>query len=212
MNRPIDLSSWNRTHIFNAYLGTDLPYIIVGEDIDVTRLYSFVKENQISFYFSMIYAAVKTADNIPNFRWRFTGNQPYEIKRNTAFATHLKKGSEIFHMVECDHYDSICEFARKNHEKGELPAVDSNLHLLKGRDDIINFSTIPWISYNHFFRTIAQNGIDCNPKMTMGKFKKENGRILLPFSIQVHHGLMDGLHAGRFFQDLEEYLHNGNWN
>ena len=189
MKRFIDLNNWDRAHLFRSYLGTDLPYIIIGADLDVTKLYRFTKQQHLSFYFSMIYAATKTADEIVNFRYRFQDGQPFEIPRNTAFATHMRKGSEMFHMVACDHYDQ-----------------------LKGRDDIINYSCIPWISYNHFFRTISKCGIDCNPKISMGKFKKEQDRILLPFSVQVHHGLMDGYHVGKYYNLLEEYLQSENWN
>lgn len=46
----------------------------------------------------------------------------------------------------------------------------------------------------------------------MGKFKKEQDRILLPFSVQVHHGLMDGYHVGKYYNLLEEYLQSENWN
>lgn len=211
MKKSIDLSTWNRTHLFRSYLGTDLPYIIIGADLDVTKLHAFTKGQHLSFYFSMIYAATKAADEIVNFRYRFKGDQPFEIDRNTAFATHMRKGSDLFHMVECDHYDSMVEFALNNHKKGEIPLAESGLEQLKGRDDIINYSCIPWISYNHFFRTISKSGIDCNPKISMGKFKIEQGRILLPFSVQVHHGLMDGYHVGKYYNLLEEYLQNENW-
>ena len=211
MKKYIDMTAWDRTHLFRSYLGTDMPYIIIGADLDVTKLRQFTKEHHLSFYFSMIYMATRASDEIVNFRYRFQGEQVYEISRSTAFATHMRKGSELFHMVECNHYDTLTEFARKNHEKGEIPLPKSGLDQLKGRDDIINYTCIPWISYNHFFRTIAKCGIDCNPKISMGKWKEESGRILLPFSVQVHHGLMDGYHVGKYFNLLDTYLQSEHW-
>jgi chloramphenicol O-acetyltransferase type A len=35
---------------------------------------------------------------------------------------------------------------------------------------------------------------------------RENERTLLPFSVEVHHALMDGLHVGRYVKRLEEAL------
>ena len=35
---------------------------------------------------------------------------------------------------------------------------------------------------------------------------KENERTMLPISVEVHHALMDGLHAGRYLIRLEEML------
>ena len=30
--------------------------------------------------------------------------------------------------------------------------------------------------------------------------------MLVPFSVQVHHGLMDGFHVGRYFNELQRYI------
>ena len=35
---------------------------------------------------------------------------------------------------------------------------------------------------------------------------KQNERTLLPFSVEVHHSLMDGLHVGRYIARIEEML------
>jgi chloramphenicol O-acetyltransferase type A len=44
------------------------------------------------------------------------------------------------------------------------------------------------------------------PKISFGKFIKENDRTLMPFSVEVHHSLMDGLHVGRYIARIEELL------
>ena len=194
---------WNRQHLFESYMGTDFPYINIGCDLDITELYEYKKEKGISLYFSLIYLATKAANSIENFHYRFQDGKPFRIDENVAFATHLQKDNDIFVMVECDAYDDICSFAKKNREKAEIPAKDSGLAAMKGRMDILNFTCIPWIHYNHFVRTIAHDGLDCNPKLSMGKYEKKDGRVLIPFSVQVHHGLMDGLHVGRFFEKLQ---------
>ena len=47
---------------------------------------------------------------------------------------------------------------------------------------------------------------DDNPKATWGKYRREVRRLIMPFSLQVHHSLMDGLHVGRYFEALQERL------
>jgi chloramphenicol O-acetyltransferase type A len=34
----------------------------------------------------------------------------------------------------------------------------------------------------------------------------ENDRLMMPISVEVHHALMDGLHVGLFFSQLEDAL------
>ena len=45
-----------------------------------------------------------------------------------------------------------------------------------------------------------------DPRIAFGRFVKENDRTLLPFSVEVHHALMDGLHVGRYVNRLQEVL------
>ncbi len=54
-------------------------------------------------------------------------------------------------------------------------------------------------------------GVDSNPKVTWGKYFKQDDRVLMPFSVQVHHGLMDGLHVGRYFEMLQRYIDELTW-
>lgn len=114
-------------------------------------------------------------------------------------------------MVECDRYPTLREFAKKNREKAGISLPESGLAQMKGRMDLINFTCIPWVHYTHFVRTIRTDGVDCNPKMSMGKYIKKDGEVLIPFSSQTHHGLTDGYHVGKFFERLEEYLQDEGW-
>ena len=36
----------------------------------------------------------------------------------------------------------------------------------------------------------------------MGQFYQEGDKTLLPFAMQVHHGVCDGFHASRFVREL----------
>ena len=42
-------------------------------------------------------------------------------------------------------------------------------------------------------------------RQTLGRYRKENGRTLLPLAMQVHHGVTDGFHVGRFFNRLQAW-------
>jgi chloramphenicol O-acetyltransferase type A len=74
------------------------------------------------------------------------------------------------------------------------------------RDDMIHFTTLPWVSFTSFSHARNWGREDSVPKIAFGKFMKVNERTLLPFSVEVHHALMDGLHVGRYVSRLEEAL------
>lgn len=207
----IDLETWNRKAQFNRYLGHDFPYINIGADIDVANLYKFTKSNDLSFYFAMIFAANKIADSIENFKYRFKDGRPYIIERNAIFFTHMQPGSNVFVMVEGSDANDIVSFCKETKRKATADFPDCGFSAMTGRQDFINYSCIPWVKYNHFVRSIAKGGIDCLPKISWGKFEDINGKLMMPFSIQTHHGLMDGYHVGQYFLKLQDCLDNCNW-
>ena len=214
----LDLKTWSRNLFFEKYRGMFYPYISITFNLDITAFHAYVRKQNISLYFSLIYQCVKAADEIENFRYRFRLSSetdadgtplaiPILIDKNRAFATHLQPGCEHFIEVDCDDYEDMITFARKNRAKADLPVEDFGIPLMAGRMDYINFSSIPWISYTDFQRTInKKNGTDSIPKMTFGKYFRQDGRLLLPFSCQTHHGLMDGCHVGKYAELLQSRL------
>lgn len=44
------------------------------------------------------------------------------------------------------------------------------------------------------------------PLFDWGKYYERKGRTVLPFSVQVHHSFVDGIHAGKFAGQLQNYL------
>ena len=39
-----------------------------------------------------------------------------------------------------------------------------------------------------------------------GKYAEHNGVVSMPFTVQVHHSFIDGIHIGQFVQRLQEEL------
>lgn len=201
----IDMATWNRASIFTNYLDVEFPYINIGSRMDVTGLLDYTRREGLSFYFALAFIAVKTADWIENFRYRFDDDGPFIIEKNTPILTHLRPNEDLFVMLKGPDTDDIREFCRELRRIADNPAASDTLDI-EHRRDIVNFSCIPWIDYTHFVRTIRKVGQDCNPKMSWGKYTTENGKTTLNFSVQVHHGLMDGRHVGLFYNELEHWL------
>jgi chloramphenicol O-acetyltransferase type A len=75
-----------------------------------------------------------------------------------------------------------------------------------GRLDVIHFSTVPWISFTGVTHPQNFKYKDSIPKITFGKYFHRNGRMILPVSVNAHHGLMDALHVSRFLQLFEQLI------
>jgi chloramphenicol O-acetyltransferase type A len=202
----IDLDTWERKDYFNMYVGTDFPYINIGANLDITHLTEFASTNNLSSYLTMVFAAHHTAEQIENFRYRIKDGRPVLNERMCPSFTHLPDRSDLFINVTIEFIDDVLEFHDRATEQIVRQGTDLGLGDLLGRYDIIGYSAIPWIQYTHFVRSIAKAGVDSNPKISWGKYFEQGDRVLMPFSAQVHHALMDGLHVGRYFEALQGYI------
>lgn len=69
-------------------------------------------------------------------------------------------------------------------------------------------STLPWINYTSLIQPVA-GGEESNPRFTWGMYKEDyNKKLQLPVSILVHHGLVDGIHIAKFYDNLENKIKN----
>lgn len=201
----IDLSTWNRAHYFKSYLDGDFPYINLGARVDVTQLRDVAKREGLSSYFAMIHTANNAADEIENFHYRIHNGAAIRVERNIPVLTHMRSGDELFFMLEGPTGTDVRTFCEALQRKAESPPVNEE-RLDVGVVGVISYSCIPWIDYTHFVRTITKLGVDSNPKISWGKYVTENGRTTVNFSVQVHHGMMDGWHVGQYFKLLQEKL------
>ncbi|OFV80602.1 MAG: hypothetical protein A2W26_06605 [Acidobacteria bacterium RBG_16_64_8] len=204
--RYIDIDTWDRKEYFEVYSGTDFPYINIGANIDVTNLLTFANDKVISFYLTMVFVAHRTAEAIEHFRYRIKEGRPIINEHMCPSFTYIPQGRDLFIIVTLEFVDDILEFHDRAQARITAQGTDLGLRDLFDRYDIIKYSALPWIQYTHFVRTVRKLGVDSNPKMSWGKYFRQAGRVLMPFSVQVHHGLMDGLHVGRYFEELQRSI------
>ncbi len=204
--RWIDPETWERKALLEKYADYMFPYINIGAEIDVTGLYHFAKDNGLSFYLAMIHTVTKLALQTKNFRYRIIDGKPAYCETITPVFTYLPKGEEQFYLVAQPFEEDIISFCRKGKARAEELAARGEHSLMYGENEveILYISCIPWIRYTHFIRTIEVGGKDNVPRISWGKYSADgHGRVTMPFSVQVHHALMDGYHVGMYFERLE---------
>ncbi|MBV8858986.1 MAG: chloramphenicol acetyltransferase [Acidobacteria bacterium] len=205
MPEYLDTEAWSRRHLFRLFKDYDDPYFNVCADVDVTPLLALARERGLSFFVTYHYLSTKTANEVEPFRYRLRGERVVVHERVHAGAIVLLP-DDSFTFVYFDYtedFDAFHEDARAKIERArrEPPPLDARA----GQDDLIYHSVIPWVSFtsiSHARDSRQQSGI---PKVSFGKYREANGRVLMPVSVEAHHALLDGLHAGRFFERLQRH-------
>lgn len=207
MPRYLDISSWARRDTFEFFRGFDKPYFNVGTALDVTNVVAEIRKRpDLSISLAYHYFALRIANDIEPFRYRLRGDRVL-VNDVIHGGTTVLLPNESFVMAYFDYQEDFGQFmtdAMKSIEEARKAAVFDP----KPEDDRIHFSVVPWISFTSFSHARNWGREDSVPKIAFGKFSEVNGRISLPFSVEVHHALVDGLHVGRYLNQLQEALSN----
>jgi len=202
----IDMNTWHRKEHFQFFYAEDFPQYSICTQIDITHFLDFVHENKLPFYYSMIHAAMTAANRNENFRYRIRDGQVVLHDRIHPTFTDLEKGSDLFKIVTVNMSDDFREFTGNARAASSAKRDFFPDAVTAKRDDLVYVTCLPWISFTQVSHTFNLNANDAAPRFVWGKYFEVNGRQMLPFSIQVNHALVDGVHVGQFVTDLGKYL------
>lgn len=200
MIRDIDMNTWPRREIYDFFSPISNPFYSVTFTLDVTNLYRYVKERELSFYYALVYLCTQAVNRVEAFLYTIEdGKVRIYDKRQPSF-TDLEKGSELFRMVFVPCEGSLDEFCRAAKAKSESqhfffdPTVETN--------DLIYFSCLPWMDVTGLTNERNLDPDDAIPRIAWGKYIDVNGRKQLHISLEINHRLIDGVHLGRFNEEL----------
>ncbi len=201
--KVIDETKWKRALHCQIFRSSIEPSYCVTFELDITRFLTRIREEKLSFTLSLVFAVSRCANEIEEFRYRFLDGQVVLYDRiDTAF-TFLDQETELFKVINVKMQDTLEEYvslaARKvNDQKEYFTGPLGN--------DVFQFSPMPWVSYTHISHTNSGKKDNATPLFDWGKYFERNGKIILPFSVQVHHSFVDGIHIGKLADALQIYL------
>jgi chloramphenicol O-acetyltransferase type A len=203
--KTIPLEGWPRKEHYLFFRDFDYPYFSLCADMDISVFLASIKEENISFTASMMYLIARVANGIPEFRQRVRKGDPVEYPVVHPSATILSK-DDLFTFCTVKYAPEFREFIRKTEEEIALVKEQPGLEEKIQDDSMLFMSSIPWVSFTSFHHPLKLNPADSVPRFAWGKYRQEGDAVLMPLSVQGHHALMDGLHAGLFYRDFQKLL------
>jgi chloramphenicol O-acetyltransferase type A len=203
--RVIDLENWSRRMIFDIYRAYQHPLFGLTANVDVTRFQPFIKGGGYSYSVAMVYLISRTANGIAEFRYRIRGESVVEHELVHPSTT-IPTGENLFSFCYFDYQEDFARFAEQAAGRiaywQQHPLVEN----LAERDDMLYMTAIPWVSFTSLMHPIDSHPPDSIPRFAWGRFFREGERLLMPLAVQGHHALMDGLHLGRYYRDIQALL------
>jgi len=201
--KVIDEANWKRSLHCQIFRNSIEPSYCVTFELDITNFLDKIKLMHLSFTFSLIFLVTKCANEIEEFRYRFLDGQIVLYEQiNTAF-TYLNKDTELFKVVNVEMQDTLENYVKV---AGEKAANQKEYFTGPLGNDVFQFSPMPWVSYTHISHTNSGKKDNATPLFDWGKYFEKDGKIILPFSVQVHHSFVDGIYIGKFVDLLQNSL------
>lgn len=205
--RQINLETWPRREHFKVFSRLGYPHFGLCANVDITTFRPFLKQHEISFTIAIVYLLARAANGISEFRYRIRDGNVVEHEVCHPSTTILT-GEDLFSFCTFHYSEKFPSFAadavkRITHVKEHLTMYDDTAF-----DELFFMTGIPWVSFTGFIHPINLEPVDSVPRFAWGRFFGEGDSLKMPMNVQVHHALVDGVHVGRFFQTVQEYLNN----
>ncbi len=195
----------HRQKHFEFFNAMNHPHFNICANVEITNYLKIIQDNNLPFTPAIVYVVAKTANDIKEFRWRIRDKQIVEHEKvHPSFSVYTEV-ADVFSFCEVKYQSNYNAFVKNAAQRAEKMRQNPSFEDEHGRDDYLFLSAIPWVSFTGFQHAMFYHPSDSVPRITWGKYFEQDGKILMPLSVQVHHALVDGRHVGQYFKGFEGF-------
>ncbi len=201
----IDVKTWTGRSLFEQFGGLDIPFFSVTAQHDVTRLLRLSESRKISFFSLCLYAVTRAVNRVEAFRCRvLAGGEVVLHDRIDAVYLALRTDRAVT-AVRVPYREDFGAFheARQEAERDVLARKHPEFYNGPERD-VIYVSCMPWLAFTSGSHPCSLGGgYDSIPRITFGKYDRQEARTTMPFDVHSHHGFVDGFRLGELFREFD---------
>ena len=202
MKREINPQESNRAEAFSMWMSSPMPMVTLGKTFDVTPLVKASKKRGIKFNVLICWCIGKAASSIEEFYLLPENGRLYRFDR-LAINIVVQNVKGGISLCDVPFSDDIGQF---NADYLELTSQAAETCESSALEDymIVGTSVLPQVELDYLVNQYS--GRYNNPFLAWGKYRKGLFKTTLPLSFQFHHAQMDGGHAARFLQLLQDEM------
>ena len=204
MMKEVDLRETTRAYAFEMWMDAPMPMLTFFKTLDVTRLVRISKRSGLKFNMLMCWSIGRAASRIKEFYMLPVGRKLVQYDRLAVCAIVANREGEV---SSCDipFSDDLQQFSAEYLRLTRQVAESCTDHDLP---ESMVIGTSALASYEIDGAVGMYSGVFNNPFLIWGKYRRRFFRTTLTVSFQFHHTQMDGAHAARFLENLQEEIQN----
>ncbi|MBQ6624583.1 MAG: chloramphenicol acetyltransferase [Clostridia bacterium] len=203
MAREIQPKDTTRNMAYELWMKAPNPMVTFFKTLDVTNLVKVSRKKNMKFNMLLDYCIGKAAVSVKEFFILPVGDKFIQYDKIAVNTIVKNKDREV---SSCDilYTDDLQKF-NQDYLKYTVQVAE----MCQDRDlsdDCMVIGTSAIVDTEIDGAVGMNSGIFNNPFIIWGKYRKKVFRYYLPISFQFHHTQMDGAHAGRFLENLQNEI------
>ena len=203
MTREVDPKHTTRASAYDLWMKAPNPMVTFFKTLDVTNLVRYSRRKHMKFNMLMDYCIGQAAVQVKEFYILPVGDK---LIQYDSIAVNTIVKNQTGEVSSCDilYTDDLMQFNEDYLKFTSFTAETLQDRDLSAESMVIGTSAILDTEIDG---AVGMNsGIFNNPFIIWGKYRKKLFRYVLPISFQFHHTQMDGAHAGRFLENLQDSI------
>lgn len=212
MKHTIDLDTWERKNNFEFFRHFLNPQLSITSEVECGGAKKRAKAAGESFFLHYLYAVLRASNEIKEFRYRIDseGQVVYFDTIDILSPIKVKENGKFFTVRFQWNKDFVTFY---NQAKKVLASIDPEgdpyeAEKAGGKEllDVLLLSATPDLYFTSITATQEYRHGNNYPLMNAGKAIQKEGKLIMPISMTLHHGFVDGHHIALFYQKVEEFL------
>ena len=207
--RIIDKETYYRKGVFRHFCEDCKCSTSMTARIDVTDLAECSQKTSTKFYINFLYILSKVMNSREDYRmgylWQTEELICYDVIHPTQYVFH--EDTETFTLVYTEYCEDYAAFYANALQDAETAKKTREYRLdMENHPNWFDASCIPWLSYDSLHIELPDGYLFFAPIVNWGKYRRENGRLLMPVTVRLNHAIADGYLVANVFRLLQQEI------
>lgn len=203
----------DRYELFSSF---ENPLVNINFLLDVPDFRPWCKARQIPVFHFFLYCVLNTVKQSDNFMYRILDGEVIKIDDFPASYTVINADDNL-NYTRFEMTDQLDLFIARSLDAKRIAEASSKLintgegESVREQRHNIFITSLPWLDLRAIEHPVYRHGDADIPCISWGKFgpgdgNGTDGRMAVPFSVQAHHGFVDGYHIQKLAQAIAQRI------
>ena len=204
MKQVVDPNETSRAWAFQMWMKSPMPMVTLTKTFDVTHLCKVCRRKGLKFNKLLCWCMGRAASMIDEFYLLPKDGKLYKFDR-LAINVIVDNAKGGISTCDVPYSDDFQQFSR-DYDAITLKCSTTCQEIADEEAMILGTSAVTGTELDSLVNQYS--GIYNNPFLAWGRYRKGWFKVKLPISMQFHHAQMDGGHAARFLESLQQTIND----